>query len=84
MKLTIFLVCVFVFHALGTLAGAYVTARIAASHHRSLALGIGGFFLIGGIMAVQMLYGSPTWFKAGDLMLAYFPMAWIGWKLTVR
>ena len=44
-------------HALGTLAGALVAAKLAASHKMSFALGIGGFFLLGGIMMVVMAGG---------------------------
>lgn len=71
----------FLAHALGTLAGAMVTASIAASHHMKLTLFIGTFFLIGGILNVVML-PSPTWFAILDLAGAYLPMAWIGGKLT--
>ena len=68
-------------HALGTLVGAYVVARFAASHHMKLALGIGAFFFLGGVMVSTMI-DSPTWFLLADLALAYFPMAWIGGKLA--
>ena len=67
----------FLAHALGTLAGAFVAAKIAASHKMKLALGIGAFFLIGGITAASML-GGPVWFIAIDLLLAYLPMGYLG------
>jgi len=67
----------FVAHALGTLVGAFSAAKIAASHAMKLALGIGAFFLIGGITAAVML-GGPTWFIVADLALAYLPMGWLG------
>ena len=70
-------------HALGTLAGAVVAAMVAASRKMTLALSIGGFFLIGGIMMVMMV-PSPGWFTAADLVLAYIPMAYIGGKLAAR
>ncbi len=41
-------------HALGTLAGAALVARLAATRAFALALGIGGFFLLGGIAASTM------------------------------
>ena len=37
----------FLAHALGTLAGAYIAARLAATHKLRIALGIGAFFLLG-------------------------------------
>ncbi|MBM4089890.1 MAG: hypothetical protein FJ276_10780 [Planctomycetes bacterium] len=67
----------FLGHALGTLAGAFVAAKFAASHRVKCALGIGVFFLIGGIAAVSML-GGPLWFNATDLLVAYIPMAYLG------
>ena len=45
------------------------------------ALGIGVFFLIGGISMVFMI-PAPVWFIVADLSLAYIPMGWFGWKLT--
>lgn len=73
----------FLAHALGTLLGAMITARIAASHHQKLAWVIGGLFLIGGIQMVMQL-PSPMWFNVVDLGLAYIPMAWIGGKIGQR
>lgn len=67
----------FLAHALGTLAGAYLAARLAASHAVKLALGIGVFFLIGGIVAAIML-GGPWWFIVADLLVAYIPMGYLG------
>lgn len=72
----------FLAHALGTLVGAFVAAKIAATHKFKFALAIGFFFLIGGIMSIMML-PSPMWFTAVDLLLAYIPMAWLGGKLAI-
>ena len=71
----------FLAHALGTLAGAFITALIAVNHKMKLALVIGLFFLLGGISSVFML-PSPTWFIVLDLVVAYIPMAWIGGRLA--
>jgi hypothetical protein len=68
-------------HALGTFVGAFVAAKVAASHKMKLALGIGVFFLIGGIMMVSML-GGPVWFIALDLIGAYLPMGFLGGMLA--
>lgn len=69
----------FLAHALGTFVGALVAAAIAASHKMKIALGVGAFFLLGGIAASVMLPG-PAWFTVADLALAYIPMAWLGGK----
>ena len=71
----------FLAHALGTLVGAFVVAKIAVSHKMKFALGIGAFFLIGGIVNVFMLL-SPMWFTILDLVGAYIPMGWLGGKLA--
>ncbi len=73
----------FLAHALGTLVGALVAARIAASRLLRCALVVGGLFFAGGLASVVMLPG-PLWFEALDLLLAYFPMAWLGWRLAPR
>lgn len=64
-------------HALGTLTGAFVAARLAASHPMKLAIGMGVIFLLGGI-AMVLNCGGPVWFIASDMLLAYFPMALLG------
>ncbi len=71
----------FLAHALGTLVGAYVATKIAASYQRNIALGIGFLFLLGGISMVMMV-PSPTWFTLLDLVVAYIPMAFLGYKLA--
>ncbi|WP_297690705.1 hypothetical protein [uncultured Eudoraea sp.] len=70
----------FLAHALGTFAGAFLATLISASHKMKMALLIGIFFLIGGITNSIML-PSPTWFTVLDLVAAYIPMAWLGYKL---
>ncbi len=71
----------FLAHALGTLVGAFTVAKLAASHKMKFAIGIGAFFLLGGITAVAML-GGPLWFIVADLVLAYIPMGYFGGKLA--
>lgn len=71
----------FLAHALGTLAGAFFAARIAANRKSLFAMVIGVIFLLGGIAASRMI-PAPTWFVAMDLLLAYLPMAWLGWKFA--
>jgi len=73
----------FLAHALGTLAGAFITTKIAATRKLLCALIIGLFFLGGGFWSAMLLKG-PAWFLTVDLALAYIPMAWLGWKLAVK
>lgn len=72
----------FLAHALGTLVGAYIAALIAANNKLKFALGIGVFFLLGGITSVIML-PTPTWFSVLDLVVAYIPTAWLGGKFAI-
>jgi len=72
----------FLAHALGTLVGAFVAAKLAASHHMMCAMIIGFVFLIGCISMVYMV-GGPMWFMAADLIVAYLPMGYLG-GLMVR
>jgi hypothetical protein len=73
----------FLAHALGTLVGAAIAWRIAASHKMKFALTIGGLFLLGGIAVNYMLPG-PTWFAVIDIVIAYLPMAWLGGKIASK
>jgi len=73
----------FLAHALGTLVGAFIAAKIGASRHLLLALIVGGFFLVGGVSAVMML-PSPAWFTATDLVGAYLPMGYLGGWLAQK
>jgi hypothetical protein len=73
----------FLAHAIGTLAGAFIAALIAATHKMKFAIAIGALFLLGGIANVIML-PSPTWFTILDLSCAYFPMAYFGGKFALK
>lgn len=73
----------FLAHAIGTFAGAFLAALIAATHKMKFALGIGVFFLAGGISSVLML-PSPTWFIVLDVVVAYIPMAYLAGKLAIK
>jgi hypothetical protein len=73
----------FLAHAIGTFAGAATTALIALNHKKKLALVIGAFFLLGGIVNVCTL-PSPIWFTIVDLVFAYIPMAYLALKLTCK
>jgi len=73
----------FLAHALGTLVGAFITAKIAANNKMTFALVIGCCFLIGGIMNIVML-PSPLWFTIVDLVLAYIPMSYLSGTIVLR
>lgn len=68
-------------HAAGALIGALMASLIGGSKRMVLALIVGGLFLLGGIW-VAFVIPAPAWFIAVDILLAYIPMAWIGWKLS--
>jgi hypothetical protein len=44
---------------------------------------IAGLFFAGGLYMVFIL-PAPLWFDLTDLIIAYFPMAFIGYKLAKR
>ena len=71
----------FLAHAIGTLIGAYIAARMAATRKMTFAIVIGAVFLVGGITMVFFV-PSPVWFAALDLILAYIPMGILGGKLA--
>jgi hypothetical protein len=71
----------FLAHALGALVGAIVASKIAVTKKKTMALVVGCFFLLGGIINVFLLPG-PMWFNAVDVIFAYIPMALLGYKLS--
>lgn len=73
----------FLAHAVGTFVGAFLAALIAKTNRKIFALVIGGFFLLGGIYMTTIL-PSPLWFNLTDVVLAYIPMAFLGYKLSLR
>ena len=73
----------FLAHALGTLFGALIAALIASKHKIWFALGIGCWFLFGGVTMIFLL-PSPLWFTVLDLTLAYIPMAYLGGKFAIK
>lgn len=73
----------FLAHAVGTLVGAFLAAKLAAKYHFNMAMIIGLFFLLGGVSSAFML-PAPSWFIVVDLVLAYIPMAVLGAKLAIK
>ncbi len=70
----------FLAHSIGTLVGAVIAAMIAANRKQTYAIVIGVFFLAGGTANVFML-PTPGWYIAVDLIFAYIPMGWLGYRL---
>ena len=73
----------FLAHALGTLVGAFLAAKIANSYQLPLAMSIGVFFLIGGVTMVYIL-PAPVCFICTDLIVAYIPMGCLGWIIPKK
>ena len=73
----------FLAHALGTLVGAVIATKIAATRKMTMALLVGLFFLIGGTANIAML-GGPMWFTALDIIVAYMPMGYLGYTLAKK
>jgi len=71
----------FLAHAMGTFVGALLASLIAVNHKMYFALGIGVFFLAGGITNTFML-PSPIWFTVLDLLVAYIPMGYLAWIIA--
>lgn len=71
----------FVAHALGTLAGSLAAIFIAASYRLVIAMMIGLLFMAGGI-AVAFMAPIPVWYTIIDVLLAYLPFAFLGYKLS--
>lgn len=66
-------------HAIGTLVGAFIAAKIAKSPKPWAPLIVGAAFFYGGLSMV-LDYPSPMWFNVLDLGLAYIPMALLGFR----
>ena len=71
----------FLAHAMGTLVGAFIAAKIAATHKLYFGLSIGVLFLTGGIQMANLL-PAPLWFDVLDLGFAYIPMGFLGYRLA--
>lgn len=71
----------FLAHALGPFVGVIVAMFIAASGRKTIAIILACLFLAGGI-AANIMIPAPMWYRAIDLLLAYIPTAFLGWKLS--
>lgn len=73
----------FLAHALGTLAGGFAAYLIAAAHKMKFSLTVGLLFFLSGVTINYILPG-PVWFAVLDLVIAYFPMAYLGGVIGSR
>lgn len=71
----------FLAHALGTLVGAFIATKLSNPKSIIGPMVIGVLFLAGGISMVFMVPNVPMWFNGLDLILAYIPMAYLGYAL---
>lgn len=73
----------FLAHAGGTFVGALLAYVIADTYRNQLAFAVGALFFLGGI-SVAFMIPAPAWFIAADLLLAYFPMAFLATRIGAR
>ncbi|MEI6695667.1 MAG: hypothetical protein WCO13_06340 [Bacteroidota bacterium] len=73
----------FLAHALGSFVGALLTAIFVTNFKMRYSLGIGVWFLIGGITNILIL-PSPLWFTITDLAFAYIPMAYLAGIIVIN
>ncbi|MFZ4414121.1 MAG: hypothetical protein ACOYOV_13645 [Bacteroidales bacterium] len=73
----------FLAHSLGSFVGGLLTAIFVSNFKMRYSLGIGVWFLIGGISNILML-PSPLWFTITDLALAYIPMAYLAGIIVIK
>lgn len=73
----------FLAHALGTLLAAFIAAKFVSKRQMIVAISIGIWFMIGGIMNMFML-PSPMWFNLADGIAAYIPMAYLGARFAMN
>lgn len=71
----------FLAHALGTLVGAFIATKLSNPKSIVGPMVIGVLFLAGGISMVFMVPNAPMLFNVIDLILAYIPMAYLGFVL---
>ena len=70
-------------HGLGTLAGAWFISLFVTTKEKIFALAVGFFFMLGGIMNLSMI-PHPDWFGPVDLIVAYIPMALLGYFIAMQ
>src|SRR5690349_17879869 len=69
-------------YALGSLAGGFVTAKVAETRQITLALVVGGLLTLAGFANLAMA-PHPIWFEILST-LTFVPLAWLGAKFATR
>jgi len=67
---------------LGSFAGGYVAARIAARAPLAHALVVGALFMAGGVVN-NLAFPPPVWFWAATFVV-FLPPAWLGGRIAAR
>ena len=80
---TVHFITPFLAHALGSGLGARIAGAVATGNRLWPCMFVGAFFLLGGIYNATVI-PAPTWFIATDLILAYIPMAYLGYSFSRR
>jgi hypothetical protein len=75
------LIVPFLAHAIGPFVGVLCAMFISASSRSTIAIILGVLFLAGGI-AANIMIPAPMWYRVVDVVFAYIPMAFLGWKLS--
>jgi hypothetical protein len=70
-------------HKTGSFIQALAVAATPVSHKIKFSLGIGCFFLLGG-MYMNYSFHEPIWFSVAAVVLAYIPMACIHKNLALN
>jgi len=71
----------FLAHAMATLVGGFIAAKIATTHKLYFGLSIRQLFLIGGIQMANLL-PATLWLDALDLGFGYIPIGFLGYRLA--
>ncbi|MFM8595466.1 MAG: hypothetical protein ACKOBN_00045 [Flavobacteriales bacterium] len=71
----------FLAHAIGSFIGAFFVSKMKVERSLIHSMAIGFAFLAGGVMMVISLPATPLWFILTDLIFAYLPMAYLGYRL---
>ena len=69
-------------HLAGAFIGGWIASLIAQNNQRNIALGIGLFLLVMGLINLLMI-PHPIWFMILDLAV-YVPAAFLGYKFFAR
>ena len=64
----------------GPLVSTIITMLLAVSHRAKIAIGL--VVVPAGRDHRQRLDPAPLWFKVVDLVVAYIPMTYLGWRLA--